>query len=221
MNLHEWNVSPRDARAIQEKLRERVSLRPLSKPPELIAGVDVSMNRFDTNLYAGFVVVTYPGLEVVETSCVQDILTFPYIPGLLSFREIPGLLKVYEKLDHKPDLIMVDGHGIAHPRRLGIASHLGVTLDIPIIGCAKSKLIGTYEEPEEVGMWSALFDKSDQIGAVLKTKKHSKPLFVSPGHKITITESVGFVLETLRGYRLPEPTRRAHIAVNEFRKMHM
>ncbi len=211
MDNHTWNVSPKEARTIQEEVRNRVILRPLRKTPALIAGADVSMNRFDTDLYAGIVVLTYPGLEIIETSLIKEKITFSYVPGLLSFREIPSLIKAYEKLRTKPDLIFVDGHGIAHPRRLGIASHLGVVLEISTIGCAKSLLIGSIKDDR-------IIDKGEIIGAVVHSKKNSNPLYISPGHLITLNEAVEYVSATLRGYRLPEPTRIAHNTVNKFRR---
>ena len=145
--MHAWNLSPKDAIALQKELREKVRLVPLEEEPRLVGGCDVSMNRFAKDGFAGFVTLTYPELVMVDHAAVKDEIPFPYVPGLLSFREIPMLLKAWEELEQKPDVLLVDGIGIAHPRRLGIASHLGLILGIPTVGVAKSVLTGQYEEP--------------------------------------------------------------------------
>ncbi|HRH55267.1 MAG TPA: deoxyribonuclease V [Candidatus Paceibacterota bacterium] len=216
----EWNLSPRDAVALQKELRSQVQLTPLTIEPELVGGCDVSMNRFAKEGFAGFVTLSYPELLIQDSSVVKDVIPFPYVPGLLSFREIPMLLKAWEKLAKKPDVLLVDGIGIAHPRRLGIASHLGLVLAIPTIGCAKSVLTGSYEEPgNEPGDWSPLVDPktNETIGAALRTKRNVKPMFISPGHQITLTDAIRVVMGCVRKHRLPEPTRQAHLAVNEHR----
>jgi deoxyribonuclease V len=144
---------------------------------------------------------------------------FPYVPGLLSFREAPPLLEAFAKLQTQPDAVMIDGQGIAHPRRMGIASHLGLCLDVPTIGCAKSLLIGTFKEPgKRRGAMSRLMDKGDVIGRVVRTRQDVKPLFVSVGHMIDLASAVRLVLKCGRGYRIPEPTRQAHLYVNELRR---
>lgn len=217
---HAWNLSPKEAIALQKELKERVRLVPLEKEPTLVGGTDVSMNRFADVGFAGFVTLSYPGLALVDHAVVKDVIPMPYIPGLLSFREIPMLVKAWEKLKVKPDVLVVDGIGIAHPRRLGIASHLGLVLGIPTIGCAKSVLTGVYEEPDdEPGSTSPLTDAKtgETIGAALRTKLRVKPVFVSPGHLITLEESVELVWSCVRKHRLPEPTRFAHNTVNEYR----
>ena len=216
----EWNLSPKDAIALQKELREKVRLVPLEKEPHLVGGCDVSMNRFAKDGFAGFVTLTYPELVMVGHAAVKDVIPFPYIPGLLSFREIPMLLKAWEKLKEKPEVLMVDGIGIAHPRRFGIASHLGLILSIPAIGVAKSVLTGHCEEPgNEPGDTSPLIDlkTGETIGMALRTKRNVKPLFISPGHLITLEESVDRVMRCVRKHRLPEPTRFAHNAMNEYR----
>lgn len=213
-------TTPKEAIALQKLLRDRVSITPMKKEPRIIAGCDVSMNRFSTDGFAGFVLLSYPELQPIGESVARGELTFPYIPGLLSFREIPLLLQAWEKLSAKPDLIVVDGVGIAHPRRLGIATHLGLILGVPTIGCAKSVLTGVYEEPGmEAGAISYMRDKQTDeiIGAAVRTKNKVKPIFVSPGHLITLEESITILQNCLRGYRLPEPTREAHNAVNRHR----
>lgn len=218
-----WNGTPAEAIKIQNELRSEVRLEPLGKEIKYIAGCDVSLNLYSTTVYAGFVVLSYPDLQVIDHSVVVDETHFPYVPGLLSFREIPALMKAWEKLKTKPDLIVVDGQGVAHPRRLGIASHLGTILDMPTIGCAKSVLTGTYTPPEKVGDESPLIDPKtgEVIGSIFLSKARSKPLVISAGHKITQEEAVAVIKACLRGYRLPEPTRMAHFTVNEYRKRAM
>ncbi len=215
-----WDLTPKEAIELQKKLRSEVKLVPLRAKPVLIGGCDVSMNRFATEGFAGFVTLTYPELQLVDHAVVKDIIPMPYIPGLLSFREIPMLVKAWEKLKTKPDLVVVDGIGIAHPRRLGIASHLGLVLNLPTIGCAKSVLTGVYEEPaNEPGSTSDLVDRktSEVIGKALRTKKNVKPVFVSAGHLITLPEAVDIVRDSVVKHRLPEETRLAHNTVNEYR----
>lgn len=215
-----WNITPTEAIKLQKELATQVTLTHLTKPVTTIGGADVSLQRFGTELFAGIIVLAYPSLEVVDRAVAKVDVQFPYIPGLLSFREIPGLLRCFEKLKIKPDVLVVDGQGIAHPRRFGIAAHLGILLDIPTIGCAKSRLYGSYKEPRTVGEISKITDPKTniEIGAAMKSKVRSNPLIVSPGHRITINESVDIIYECLRGYRLPEPTRLAHELVNKFRK---
>lgn len=218
--MHEWNLSPKDAIALQKELKEQVRLVPLEQEPSLVGGCDVSMNRFAKEGFAGFVTLTYPELVVIDHAAVKDAIPMPYIPGLLSFREIPMLLKAWEHLETKPDVLLVDGIGIAHPRRLGIASHLGLVLGIPTIGCAKSVLTGRYDEPgNEPGDSSALEDPTtgEVLGAALRTKRNVKPMFISPGHLITTGDAVRLVMSCVRKHRLPEPTRAAHNTVNEYR----
>jgi deoxyribonuclease V len=178
------------------------------------------MNRFAKEGFAGFVTLTYPALEVIDHAVVEREIPFPYIPGLLSFREIPMLLDAWDALAQKPDVLMVDGIGIAHPRRLGIASHLGLMLGIPTIGIAKSVLVGIYQEPDAApGSTANLIDPKtgEVLGAALRTKRNVKPVFVSPGHLITLEESVELARACVRVHRLPEPTRQAHMTVNRYR----
>lgn len=159
---------------------------------------------------AAVVLLSYPELEIVERHVYEEPVRMPYIPGLLSFREIPCILGAFAQLKQQPDLVMVDGQGIAHPRRLGIASHLGLWLDLPTIGCAKSILTGHHTPVgEEVGAWVPLRADGETIGAVLRTRAHVKPMIVSPGHRISLETSLRYVLACSKGYRLPEPTRQA------------
>ncbi|HVV38757.1 MAG TPA: deoxyribonuclease V [Candidatus Paceibacterota bacterium] len=216
-----WNGTAASAIAIQKQLRSEIKLIPLTKIPKLIGGCDVSMNMFAKDGFAGFVVLSYPELHMVDHAVVKDTIGFPYIPGLLSFREIPMLMKAWKNLKQKPDVIVVDGVGIAHPRRMGIATHLGLALNVPTIGCAKSVLTGVYKEPEnKVGAVSYMYDrynKTEVIGAALRTKVGVKPVYVSPGHLITLQESIELVKNCVIAHRLPEPTRFAHNTVNEYR----
>lgn len=218
------DVTPKEAAKLQKELQTQVKLVPLKKKPLLIAGADVSTERYATKGYAGLVTLSYPELKEVDESIVKDKIPFPYIPGLLSFREVPMLVKAWGRLTTKPDVILVDGVGIAHPRRMGIATHLGMVLNIPTIGCAKSVLTGTYEEPpEEPGSVSFLYDtalQSEIIGAAVRTKRGVKPVFVSAGYLITLEEALEIVQHCVRKHRLPEPTRLAHLAVNRMR-LHM
>jgi deoxyribonuclease V len=218
--MHAWNLTPREAIALQKELRTKVQIAPLNKTITLIGGADVSMNRFAKEGFAGFVVLSYPELQLLDHAVVKADIPFPYIPGLLSFREIPMLLQAWGLLKRKPDVLVVDGVGIAHPRRMGIATHLGLELGVPTIGCAKSVLTGVYEEPvDEPGAISYLHDpkNGEIIGAAVRTKRKVKPVFVSPGHLITLEESVDIIRRCIVAHRLPEPTRFAHNTVNEYR----
>ncbi len=217
-----WNVKLPEARKIQEQLRAEVSIKPIGITPKIIAGVDVSMNRFSNTLYAGWIVLSLPDLIEIDHGLAVMDTTFPYVPGFLSFREIPALLKAFEKLKVRPDIVMVDGQGIAHPRRLGIATHLGLVLDIPTFGCAKSRLYGVGDDPgDEAGSVAYLHDPKspkETIGAWLRTRDHVKPVLISPGNRITLEESLELTRDCVRGYRIPEPSRCAHELVNSFRK---
>ncbi len=223
MKNTKWDVTPKEAIEMQKKLRSEIRLMPLKKKIKYIGGADVSMNLFSTFGFAGFVTLSYQTLGVIDKSVVKDDLKFPYIPGLLSFREIPMLLKAWEKLKIKPDVIIVDGVGIAHPRRLGIATHLGILLNVPTIGCAKSVLTGVYDEPaQEAGSVSYLYDKYNKteiLGAAVRTKNKVKPVFISPGHLITLEESIDIVKKCVIKHRLPEPTRMAHNTMNKYRAL--
>jgi deoxyribonuclease V len=210
-----------EATKIQNELRDKISLEPLKKKPKTIAGADISYNRFSDDFFACVVVLSLPDLEEVERVFAKGVATFPYVPGYLSFREIPTLLKAFEKLKTKPDVIMADGQGIAHPRRMGIASHLGLVLDIPAFGCAKHKLFGVGSVPDAArGGFSFLHDprNNETIGVFVRTKTDVAPVIISAGHNITLEESIELTLRTAKGYRIPEPTRRAHDLVNRFRK---
>ncbi|HEV3469045.1 MAG TPA: deoxyribonuclease V [Pyrinomonadaceae bacterium] len=217
--LHEWSLAPREAIELQKRLRERVRIEPLRKKVETVAGADISFNKFDPTIYAAVVVLRLPSLEVVEEVGVVGETRFPYVPGLLSFRESPSVLEAWAKLKTEPDAVMFDGQGLAHPRRVGIASHVGLLIDRPTLGCAKSVLVGRYEEPgAERGSWTPLVDKGETVGAALRTKTRVQPIYVSPGHLINVEDAVELTLRCDGGYRQPEPTRRAHLLVNALRR---
>jgi len=210
---HDWQVTTAAAKKIQLELAASVSRAGKVEDPHLVAGVDISVDRWRGTGRAAVVVLSYPELDIVEVQTVTDRVTFPYVPGLLSFREMPLIIPAFEKLKRVPDLVMVDGQGIAHPRRIGIAAHLGLFLGIPTIGCAKSRLIGAYTEPGmKQGSWRELTDGNEVIGAVLRTRDSVKPVYVSTGHMVDLESAVQWVLACGRGYRLPEPTRLAHQA---------
>ncbi len=210
--LHEWQVSSSEAIAIQERLVNRVSKKDEFSAVHLIAGIDLSVSRFSKVGRAAVVVLDYPQLRLVESQTVENEIVFPYIPGLLSFREAPLVLKACEKLANTPDLILVDGQGIAHPRRMGLATHLGILLDTPAIGCAKSRLCGEHQPVgNNRGNFSELIHNDEIIGAVLRTKDDVKPLYISIGHRISLPAAIDWVLKCFGGYRLPEPTRLAHL----------
>ncbi len=219
--LHSWNLSPQDARQLQERLARKVSLKnKRSHPPRIIAGCDISCHPFSKTGYAGIVLLDAKTLNTTEEFSLQGELTFPYVPGLLSFREGPLLLDLFERMKTVPDLIFFDGQGLAHPRRLGLACHLGLFLDTPTIGLAKTPLIGNFEEPGmERGAHSPLLDdEGTPLGTALRTRTGCKPVFVSPGHHIDIPTALDWALKVTGKYRIPEPTRLAHNLVNRVRK---
>jgi deoxyribonuclease V len=230
-SLHEWNLSYAQARQVQVELAGRVEFVPLEKEPQIITGLDCAFSKDGKWTFAAAVVLRVIGscggqagqpgrfeFEQVETVPAEQETRFPYIPGLLSFREAPVCLEAVAKLRQRPDLFMIDGQGVAHPRRLGLASHLGLFLDAPTIGCAKSRLIGEYEEPgSERGAYSLLRDGDETIGAVVRTRSRVKPIFVSVGHKCTLDDAIRITLACATKYRIPEPTRLAHQAVSRLR----
>lgn len=221
-NLHDWNVTYEEARKIQEDLREKLVLHDEGIPGDirLVAGADISYAKGEDLFYAAVVLLKFPELEIVEQSSLSERVTFPYIPGLLSFREGPVLLKAFEQLKMVPDVAVFDGQGIAHPRGFGLASHMGLFLSIPTIGCAKTRLVGAprNETGNRPGDYTHLILNDDVVGAVLRTKRNVKPVFVSQGHRIGMERSIEIILASCRGYRLPEPTRKAHLAVNRIRE---
>jgi len=210
-HFHSWDVTPKEAIQIQQQLRTKVILRGKVETHNLIAGADVAF--VEDTAVACVVMLSFPKLEIVETVVHKEKVTFPYIPGLLSFRETPALAQAFGKLQYEPDLIFIDGQGLAHPRAAGIACHIGVILDRPTIGCAKSLLFGTYKEPKQArGSVSNLCDDEGKvIGAVVRTKDGVQPVFVSIGHKIDLAQAIELTLACGKGYRVPEPTRQADL----------
>ena len=213
--LHPWQVDTSEARLIQERLAPLVARSGAPAEVHAVAGADLHVERSRARAWArgAVVLLSYPGLEVVEQATFETEVTFPYVPGLLSFREAPVLLGAFRRLKGKPDLLLVDGQGYAHPRRFGLACHLGLLLDVPTIGCAKSRLIGEHGPlGSAAGSRVDLTDGGDVIGSVLRTRDGVNPVFVSVGHRIGLDEAAEWVLRCCRGYRLPEPTRLAHQA---------
>lgn len=210
-HLHSWEMAPKEAVVLQGRLAGQVRFSQIRKTIRLVAGLDCAFSRNHKRIGAVIVVLSFPELEVVETVHAAAEVRFPYVPGLLSFREAPVCLKAAEKLKNRPDIFFVDGQGFAHPRRMGLACHLGLFLDRPTVGCAKSRLIGTYNDPAlEKGSRAALMDQEEIIGTVLRTRSAVKPLFVSVGHQCTLEDAIEMTLRCTTRYRLPEPTRLAH-----------
>lgn len=206
----DWPGDAAAAMAVQQALRAQIRLEPLAEPPKIIAGVDVSYDLASNLTRAFIVLVDFPSLKMLASVRAELPTRFPYIPGFLSFREIPAILEALRLLPQKPDLLMVDGQGVAHPRRMGIAAHLGVLLDMPSIGIAKSRLVGSYAEPEnEKGAFTPLYHKDERIGVVLRSKRNTRPLFISPGHRVDFDGALALAIQCLTTYRLPEPTRLA------------
>ncbi|GBF79736.1 deoxyribonuclease V [Aphanothece sacrum] len=205
-----------DAKIIQDELRKKVITEDQLEKVDYVAGVDVGFEDNYQLTKAAVIVLSFPELKLVESQTAVISTTFPYVPGFLSFREIPALLKALEKLKTIPNIILCDGQGIAHPRRLGIASHLGVLIDVPTIGVAKSLFIGKHEEiPLEKGSWKPLIDQGEVIGAVLRSRTNVKPIYVSIGHKISLPTALNYVMGCLTKYRLPETTRLADKLASE------
>ena len=215
-NLHSWKVSPGEAIQLQKELKGKISLKKSFNKVKIVAGADVSY--YKNKMIAGVIVFEFPNLKVIERQFFISPINLPYIPGLLTFREGPSLLEAFKKIKITPDVILFDGQGIAHPRRMGIATHLGLFLDKPTIGCAKSRLSGEYTSVgEEKGDYALLKEGEEVLGAVLRTRRKVKPIFISPGHKIDLFNSIEIVLKCTEKYKLPIPVREAHIFVNQIR----
>lgn len=220
---HPWDCTPVEAIEIQRRLAVKVIVGGGPGKIDSIAGIDLAFEKSRNLGFCAILVLEFPSLRVIEERCVAGEIAFPYVPGLLSFREGPLIMKAYNMLDKKPGCIMCDGQGIAHPRRLGIASHMGLVLGVPSIGCAKSRLFGRHEEPgPERGAKSFLSDdKGVPVGLVLRTRKGVKPVFVSPGHRVGIEEAGDIVMACAGRYRVPEPTRLADIRVENYKREYL
>ena len=212
MNTQDWQrLTPRQAIALQMELRDRVIRQDRFSTPHRVAGVDVGFEEQGSVTRAAVAVLDFPSLKPLEEAVARQPTCFPYVPGLLSFREIPAILQALDKLAQPPDLLLCDGQGLAHPRRFGLACHLGLLTDIPAIGVAKSRLIGSHGAlPAEKGAWVPLTHKGEVIGAVLRTRSGVKPLYISIGHRISLESAIRYVLACTTRYKLPETTRAAH-----------
>lgn len=217
---HSWNVSPQEARRIQVELRDRLVLEPPPGfAPRLVAGADISTERFGRRGWAGIVVLDADSLEPVDRATTVVDLPFPYVPGYLSFRELPAIAAAWERLKRRPDVLVFDGQGTAHPRRFGVACHGGLLLDVPSIGCAKSLLVGEHGPlGEERGSTAELVHRGETVGVALRTRAGVKPVYVSPGHRMDLRTAVEVVLRVSPRFREPETTRHAHRLVNELRR---
>lgn len=214
-----WNLTPRQAIRLQERLRERTELQDRLGPIRHVAGADVAFDPRTNLAFAGVIVYQFPEMVEVERVMARGQLQFPYVPGLLSFREIPILLAAFARLKTEPDVLLVDGHGLAHPRRFGIACHLGLILDRPTIGCAKSRLVGNHRDPaSHVGATALLYFQREQVGVVLRTRKGVRPIYVTQGHRISLSTALKIVQTCLDGFRIPKPTREADRYVRELRR---
>lgn len=211
---HPWQLSEEDALKTQQQLASQVVQQDHFDSIDLVAGVDVAYSQQTDKLVAAVVLLNAQTLDIVESVCTEGVAQFPYIPGLFSFRELPPLIDAFAQLKNKPDLIVCDGQGYAHPRRFGIACHVGVLYDIPTIGCGKTRLIGEYKDPDiDRGSAADLSDKGEVIGKVLRTQSNVKPIYVSIGHRISLASACQWVLKLSPKYRLPETTRQADQAV--------
>ncbi len=207
---HRWDLSPGEARALQAQMSPRVECRDRFGEPHRVAGVDVGFDRRRGLARAAVAVLALPSLEKTAQSVIEQPVSFPYVPGLLSFREIPAVLTALDRLERLPDLILCDAQGYAHPRRFGLACHLGVLTGVPTVGVAKSRLLGEHRPvPERRGAWVELVDKGETIGAVLRTRPGTRPLFVSIGHRVSLASACELVMRCTTRYRLPETTRHA------------
>jgi len=216
--LASWPKTYQEAVALQEELRQRVQLTPLPNPPRFVGGADAICDKADRRIFGAIAVFSYPELELVEEAGAADVCPFPYRTGLLSFREVPILAAAFRKLRQRPDVLLVDGQGLAHPRGLGLATHLGLVLDLPCIGLAKSRLVGTGEEPgDAAGAASPLVYQGRVVGLILRTQKGRKPFYLSPGHKITLEASREIVMGSVRRYRSPLPLRHADLLSRRLR----
>ncbi len=220
-SLHRWDVSPAEAVEIQNRLRERVVLHPPPRfEPRRVAGADVSISRDGRRAYAGIVVVLLATLAPADQASAAAAVSFPYIPGLLSFRELPALTAAWQQLATRPDVVIFDGQGLAHPRRFGIACHGGLLFETPSVGCAKTILVGRHGPLGEArGSTATLVHRGEVVGMAVRTRTGVRPVYVSPGHLMDLPTAVALVLQVSRGYREPEPIRRSHRLVSDVRRL--
>lgn len=217
--FHRWDVRPAAATRIQQLLRQRLDVKTYRGTIDTVVGVDVAYDKHSSTVFAAVIVMTLKNHRILEIATAKSRVTFPYIPGLLSFRECPVVLKAFKRLQYRPDCLLCDGQGIAHPRRFGLACHLGLLLDLPSIGCAKSLLVGEYREPgEHRGSSQILYHKGERVGMILRTRDGVEPVYVSPGYRMSFQRARTIVLRASGGYRIPEPTRQAHLLVNALRR---
>lgn len=208
-----------EAKKLQEKLRRKIKIQKMDTDPEFVAGADISFNRGSDVMHAAIIVLRLSDLEPVARSLVSDETPFPYIPGLLAFRELPVLWKAWQQLRLQPDVLILDGHGLAHPRRMGIATHFGIEIDWPTMGCAKNILTGSHEQLSmEKGSAVALEDEDEQVGIALRSRTNVNPIYISPGHKLSFEDAYSVAMQTLTKYKLPRTTRLAHEWANKLRK---
>jgi len=213
------SIDPQRAKELQQELRKKISLQPLPETPKYVAGGDISFNRGSDELHAAIIILELDTLTPIARSLASDQTSFPYIPGLLAFREIPVLLKAWNQLKQKPDVLLLDGHGVAHPRRMGIATHFGIDVGHPTIGCAKNILTGTHAKLGiEKGDKAYLVDDEEKVGIALRSRTNVNPIYVSPGHQCSFGDVYKIVMQSLTKYKLPKTTRLAHQWANKLRK---
>ena len=217
--LHDWTMNYKSARQLQIELRQRLHLKPMLRPPKVIAGCDVSCKLRVNMFYSAVVILSYPEFKITNEYNYRLVNSAPYIPGLLSFREMPILIETWEMVQPIPDLVFCDGSGLIHPRKFGLACHLGLWLNLPTIGCAKNLLCGEHKTVgNKKGDWEPVIFQGETVGAAVRTRANTKPMYISPGNWITLEQSIEYVLKTTPKYRIPEPIRTAHISANRFRQ---
>jgi len=219
MNITYEGISIPEATSIQHELRGKLDIAERELLVTTVGGADISLNLYSTTIYAGIILLSFPRLQPVAYSLVKAETSFPYVPGYLAFREVPALVRVWEQMKSKPDVLVVDGHGIAHPRRMGIAAHFGTLTGQRSMGCAKNILFGKYQEPAiETGAYSTIYDGLEEIGYAFRSKAKTAPVYISPGNLMGKLNSLEIIRQCIGKYRIPEPTRLAHELVNRFRK---
>jgi len=219
MNIDYTHITIAKATQIQKQLRTQLNVAEQELHITTIGGADISLNLYSTTIYAGIILLSFPQLKPLAYSLVKEETHFPYVPGYLAFREVPALLKAWQQMNNKPDVLVVDGHGIAHARRMGIAAHFGTISQQKSMGCAKKILFGKFEEPSiQQGSYSMIYDKQEPIGFAFRSKAKTAPVYISPGYGMGLSNSLAIIQQCVGKYRIPEPTRLAHELVNQFRK---